>query len=344
MGETPSTRIEASTTPMPLATLKALWPRAAAPDARHLAWQPHDARHRAVRFAQASFRQIPSAGGRRCTGGRPASRSRRRLPTLRWCRCRKAFLSRLPRASIRLENFGPRSDRAGCRLHRLAGAPGADQGGAVHGHLAGVQRPHRRACVPLPDHDCGPQRGSQPARSCICSAQSRCRSTGSMARSTGRSKSPCRSSKAGPPRPRPGARITEIRGKLRAGASSSAAARSTSMSRPSASTPRASSSSTASWRRWRCSASSMRLPICSRRCASPAVLDNADRTQLKFDVNHLIQGEMPIEITIGPGPGRENRSSMRAPISATPTSSSRSLPGGNRPGRTASTRILTSPP
>src|SRR5690606_22415053 len=29
-----------------------------------------------------------------------------------------------------------------------------------------------------------------------------------------------------------------------------------------------------------------------------AVLDNADRIQLGLDVNHLIQGEMPIEITI----------------------------------------------
>jgi hypothetical protein len=45
-----------------------------------------------------------------------------------------------------------------------------------------------------------------------------------------------------------------------------------------------------------------------------AVLDNADRTQLKLDVNHLIQGEMPIEITVGPGPTGEQLVHARADL------------------------------
>jgi hypothetical protein len=45
-----------------------------------------------------------------------------------------------------------------------------------------------------------------------------------------------------------------------------------------------------------------------------AVLDNADRTQLKLDVNHLIQGEMPIEITVAPGPTGDHLIHARADL------------------------------
>ena len=34
-----------------------------------------------------------------------------------------------------------------------------------------------------------------------------------------------------------------------------------------------------------------------------AVLDNADRNQIGLDVNHIVQGDMPIEVTVAPGTG-----------------------------------------
>ena len=45
-----------------------------------------------------------------------------------------------------------------------------------------------------------------------------------------------------------------------------------------------------------------------------ATLDNADRTQLGIDVNHLIQGEVPVEVLIERGPNEEPSVRLRADL------------------------------
>ncbi len=51
-----------------------------------------------------------------------------------------------------------------------------------------------------------------------------------------------------------------------------------------------------------------------------ATLDNTDRSQLGLDVNHIVQGEVPIELTVGRGARRSSQRCACTPISPTPTS------------------------
>ncbi len=317
-GGTPSTRIEATTTPMALATLKALWPRAASPAAR--TWVGNHFTRGTVRSASLKIlsgkflEQAPGAAAverrwrprlargrdRRCADGAAAERPAASRLSAR----RSGSKTRRWKSPCRMPSLFPRR-RARCRS-KVGVSPSSLRSSTIpSASLAFRSQTTLAALADVLNQSKLNLLGSEPLPI----------EDGVDGKVDGQVKitMPLVEGGSATARTDAKARITEIRGKPPGGRielSGGSIDLDVSPIGVNASGQLIVNGVTAKIALQRIfdAPPTMQPPV-----RLTAVLDNADRTQLKLDVNHPDPGEMPIEITVGPGPTGSS-SSMRAPI------------------------------
>jgi hypothetical protein len=336
LGETPSTRIEASTTPMPLATLKALWPRAVAPDAR--TWFGNHMTRGTVQSA--SLKLLSGKFAEREAGATAAANSGGRISlaaeitNVQMVPLPQGLPIEAPRALIRLENAAlevtvPDAAFIASPEHQVPIKGGrftvvSQEFTDPIGELAFRSQTTVAALNELLNRSKLHLLGTEPLPF-----------DGLDGKVDGQVKITMPLVEGGVPKTDAKARITEIRGKPPGGRlelSGGSIDLDVSSIGVNASGELIVNGVLAkvSLQRIFDAPPNMQPPL-----RLTAILDNADRTQLKFDVNHLIQGEMPIEITIGPGPTGEQVAHARADLSNADLIF-KELAWRKPPGRTAS--------
>ena len=333
MGETPSTRIEATTTPMPLATLKALWPRAAAPDAR--TWLGNHMTRGTVQSA--SLKLLSGKFVQREAGAAPAAGRislAAEIADAQMVPLPQGLPIEAPRASIRLENSAlevtvPDAAFIASPEHQVPIKGGrftviSQEFNDPIGELAFRSQTTIAALNEVLNRSKLHLLGTEPLPL-----------DGLDGKIDGQVKITMPLVEGGAAKTEAKARITEIRGKPPGGRLELSGG-SIDLD---VSTVGVNASGELIVNGVLAKVALQRIFDAPPNMQPPlrltAVLDNADRTQLKFDVNHLIQGEMPIEITIGPGPGGEQVVHARADLSNADLIF-KELAWRKPPGRTAS--------